>query len=66
MDKKEVLSKEQQEKILKQVKHSYECEKMPLDEDDIEGLKKLLNGDKTKEELIAEEIDKMKKEGLIR
>lgn len=65
MAKKE-LTKEQQAKIIRRIKHTYECEKMPLTPDDEEGLKKMLNGEKTREELVAEEIAKMQSEGLIK
>ena len=69
MDKKKEtvkLTEEEKKQILKEMKHTFECEKMPLTSEDEKGLKKLLNGEKTKEELVAEEIAKLKEEGLIK
>lgn len=69
MDKKKqtvTLTEDEKKQILKEMKHTFECEKMPLTLEDEKGLKELLNGEKTKEELVAEEIAKMKEEGLIK
>ena len=69
MDKKKEtvkLTEDEKKQILKEMKHTFECEKMPLTPEDEKGLKKLLNGEKTKKELVAEEIAKLKEEGLIK
>ena len=69
MDKKKEtvkLTEDEKKQILKEMKHTFECEKMPLTPEDEKCLKKLLNGEKTKEELVAEEIAKLKEEGLIK
>ena len=69
MDKKKEtvkLTEDEKKQILKEMKHTFECEKMPLTPEDEKSLKKLLNGEKTKEELVAEEIAKLKEEGLIK
>ncbi|MGN1201465.1 MAG: hypothetical protein ACI4R8_04345 [Candidatus Caccovivens sp.] len=69
MDKKKKansLTEDEKKQIIKEVKHTFECEKMPLTLEDEKGLKKLLNGEKTKDELVAEEIAALKKEGLIK
>ena len=63
---KKQLTKEEKAKILKRIKHTMECEKMPLSEADEKQVKELLDGEKTAEQLIAEEENKMKAEGLIR
>lgn len=65
MDKKQ-LSAEEKAKILKRIKHTMECEKMPLNENDEKQIKELLDGKKTAEQLIAEEENRMRAEGLIK
>lgn len=60
MDKKKV------EKIIKQVKHTMDCEKMPLTQQDIQNGKDILEGKKTGDQVVAEELAKMKEEGLIK
>lgn len=64
MDKK--LTTKEQEQIKKRVKHSFECEKMNLTASDENGLDKLLKGEKTADQLVKEELEKMKEEGLIK
>ena len=66
MDKKKVLSKEEQEKIKKRVIHSMECEKMPPSMQDLKNMEQVLSGTKTVEQIIAEEEARMKQEGLIK
>ena len=66
MDKKKVLSKEEQEKIKKRVIHSMECEKMPPSKQDLKNMEQVISGTKTVEEIIAEEEARMKQEGLIK
>lgn len=60
------LTQEQQDKIIKQVEHTMKCEKMPLTNQDIQNGKDILQGKKTGDQVVAEEIAKMKEEGLIK
>ena len=69
MDKKKetvVLTDAQQKQIIKEVKHTFECEKMPLTEQDIKNGKDILQGKKTGNQVVAEELERMKNEGLIK
>ena len=60
------MSQEKQNKIIEQVKHTMACEGMILTESDIQNGRDILTGQKTVEQVIAEETSKMKKEGLIK
>ncbi len=63
---KSKLTKEEQEKSLKKIIHNMECEKMYATEEDICNIKDILSGKKTVVQVLTEEEDKMKKEGLIK
>ncbi len=66
MDKKKVYTEAEKQKIIKQIKHNYECEKMPLSERDVKDIKDILDGKKTDDQVVAEQIKKMQEEGLIK
>lgn len=66
MDKKKILSKEEQEKIKKRVIHSMECEKMAPSKQDLKNMDMVLSETKSIEKIIAEEEERMKQEGLIK
>ena len=59
------LTEEEKERIIKKVVHSFACEGMIITEDEIARMRPLLDGTKTVEQLIAEETELMRKEGLI-
>lgn len=66
MANKTVLTKEEQEKAKKQIIHTMECEKMCLSKQDVKNMENILAGNKTVEEVIAEEQARMRAEGLIK
>lgn len=66
MAKKNILTKEEQVKAKKQIIHTMECEKLIVSEQDVKNIENILSGDKTVDEVIAEEQSRMREEGLIK
>lgn len=62
---KKKLDEKEKNQIIKRVSHTMECEKMPLSKRDIENGQAILNDVKSVDEIIFEEENKMKEEGLI-
>ena len=60
------LTKAEIEKISKGIIHSMECEKMTASKQDLKNMNDILEGNKTAEQVIAEEEARMKQEGLIK
>ena len=60
------LTKAEVEKISKEIIHSMECEKMTASKQDLKNMNDILEGNKTAEQVIAEEEARMKQEGLIK
>ena len=59
------MTEEEKEKIIREVVHSFACEGMIITDEEIARMRPLLDGTKTVEQLIAEETELMRKEGLI-
>lgn len=66
MAKKNILTKEEQVKAKKQIIHTMECEKLIVSKQDVKNIENILSGDKTVDEVIAEEQSRMREEGLIK
>ena len=59
------MTEEEKEQIIREVVHSFACEGMTITPEEIERMRPLLDGTKTVDQLIAEETELMRKEGLI-
>ena len=65
MSKKPLLNSEEKQKIKNRVIHSMSCENMYPTENDKENIDKILSGEVPVDELIKQETERMKKEGLF-
>lgn len=65
-NKKQNLSDDEKEKIINQINHSFSCEGMHPSTQDVQNALDLLDGTKDVEQLIKEESERIKKEGLTK
>ena len=59
------MTEEEKERIIRKVVHSFACEGMTITDEEIARIRPLLDGTKAVDQLIAEETELMRKEGLI-